>query len=88
MLGFILDWIVDIIGALIGRQECSQKVACRAGRLAKEKVPGSQMMVMMVESFVPPGLTHWFSILKSGVMSAFDSCEGSFICDFIEDEES
>ena len=49
MLGFILDWIVDIIGALIGRQECSQKVACRAGRLAKEKVPGSQMMVMMVE---------------------------------------
>jgi len=84
--GFILDWIVDIIGALIGRQECSQKVACRTGRLAQEKVPGSQMLVMMLESFVPPGLVHWFSILKSGAMSAFDACESSFTCNFTEGE--
>ena len=71
-----------MIGALIGRQECSQKVACRAGRLAQEKVPGAQMMIMMLENFVPPGLLQWFSILKSGVMSAFDSCNSSFMCDF------
>lgn len=82
--GFILDWIIDVIGALIGRQQCSQKVACRAGRLAQEKVPGSQMLVVMMESFVPPGLLRWFSILKTGVMSAFDACDSSFLCDFTD----
>ena len=81
-LGFILDWIIDLIGALIGRQECSERVACRTGRLAQEKVPGSQMLVVMMESFVPPGLLRWFSILKTGVMSAFDACDTSFLCDF------
>ena len=81
-LGFILDWIIDLIGALIGRQECSERVACRTGRLAQEKVPGSQMLVVMTESFVPPGLLRWFSILKTGVMSAFDACDTSFLCDF------
>ena len=82
--GFILDWIIDVIGALIGRQQCSQKVACRAGRLAQEKVPGSQMLVVMMETFVPPGLLRWFSILKTGVMSAFDACDISFLCDFTD----
>ena len=80
--GFLLDWILDILGAVIGRQECSQRVACRTGRLAQEKVPGSQMVVVMMESFVPPSLLHWFSILKTGVMSSFYSCDTAFSCDF------
>ena len=80
--GFILDWIVDLIGALIGRQECSEKVACRAGRLAQEKIPGSQMMIVMLETFIPPGLLQWFSVLKSSVMSHFDACDVSYHCDF------
>ena len=80
--GFLLDWILDILGAVIGRQECSQRVACRTGRLAQEKVPGSQMVVVMMESFVPPSLLHWFSILKTGVMSSFYSCDTAFACDF------
>ena len=83
-VGFILDWIIDLIGALMGRQQCSEKVACRTGRLAQDKLPGSQMLVMMIETFVPPGLVQWFSILKSGVMSAFDACDASFLCDFNE----
>ena len=75
--GFILDWIVDLIGALIGRQECSEKVACRAGRLAQEKIPGSQMMIVMLETFIPPGLLQWFSVLKYSVMSHIDACDVS-----------
>jgi len=80
--GFILDWIIDIIGAIINRQECSQKVACRAGRLAKDKMPGVQMIVMMMETFVPPGLRSWFTIVKNSVMSIYDECSSSFMCDF------
>ena len=80
--GFLLDWILDIIGALIGRQECSQRIACRTGRLAQEKLPGSQMIVVMMESFVPPALLHWFSILKNGVLSSFYPCDTAFSCDF------
>ena len=71
-----------MIGALIGRQECSLKVACRAGRLAQERVPGSQMMIIMMESFVPPGLMSWFSVVKNSVLDHFSECGDTYECDF------
>ena len=80
--GLVLDWIIDMIGALIGRQECSLKVACRAGRLAQERVPGSQMMIIMMESFVPPGLMSWFSVVKNSVLDHFSECGDTYECDF------
>ena len=40
------------------------------------------MMIVMMETFIPPGLLQWFSVLKSSVMSHFDACEVSYQCDF------
>ena len=47
--------------AIIG-PNFSQVVACRAGRMAAEKVSGAAVFVMMAESFVPRGA--FFPILK------------------------
>ena len=82
---FLLDWILDIIGALLDKQKCSQKVACRAGKVIQEKLPGAQMMVVMAEAFIPPGALHWFGIVRQSVIDRSDSCIPDYICDFTQD---
>eukprot|EP00092_Neocalanus_flemingeri_P020491 GFUD01022198.1.p1 GENE.GFUD01022198.1~~GFUD01022198.1.p1 ORF type:complete len:199 (+),score=40.83 GFUD01022198.1:82-678(+) len=81
---FLLDWAMDMCGAVIGRQKCSQKVACRAGKLMQAKVPGAQMMVVMAESFVPPGFLDWFGVIRQSVVNRRDSCVDDYQCDFSE----
>ena len=39
------------------RSKLFQVVACRAGRMAAERVSGAAVFVMMAESFVPRGET-------------------------------
>eukprot|EP00092_Neocalanus_flemingeri_P091393 GFUD01115858.1.p1 GENE.GFUD01115858.1~~GFUD01115858.1.p1 ORF type:complete len:197 (+),score=51.95 GFUD01115858.1:44-634(+) len=81
---FLLDWVMDMCGAVIGRQKCSQKVACRAGKLMQAKLPGAQMMVVMAESFVPPGFLDWFGVIRQSVVNRRDSCVDDYQCDFSE----
>ena len=50
--------------------------------MAKERMPGSQMIIVMLETFVPPGLRSWFNIVKNSVMSLYDECSSSYLCDF------
>ena len=79
---FLLDWILDTIGALIGRQRCSQKIACRTGKVMQEKLPGVQLVLVMLESFVPPAILEWYGIVRQSVMDRSDSCSTEYICDF------
>ena len=67
-----LDTAITFMGAFFGMQNCSkakkqevqksqikaffQVVACRAGRMAAERVSGAAVFVMMAESFVPRGV--------------------------------
>ena len=82
---FLLDWVIDMCGAMIGRQRCSQKVACRTGKLMQAKLPGAQMMVVMAESFVPPVALEWFGVMRNSVIDRKDSCIEEFQCNFSED---
>ena len=79
---FLLDWIIDMCGAMIGRQKCSQKVACRTGKLMQDKLPGAQMMVVMAETFVPPVFLEWFGIVRRSVIDRRDSCVEEYQCNF------
>ena len=81
---FLLDWIIDMCGAMIGRQMCSQKVACRTGKLMQDKLPGAQMMVVMAETFIPPVALEWFGVVRRSVIDRRDSCVEEYQCDFSE----
>ncbi len=48
-----LDTIMTGMGALMDRQNCRLRVTCNAGKMIQSNVPGSQMAVMLLESFVP-----------------------------------
>ena len=82
---FLLDWILDMCGALIGRQKCSQKVACRTGKVMQDKLPGAQMMVVMFESFIPPVALDWFGVVRQSVIDRRDTCVEDYVCDFSQD---
>ena len=48
-----LDALVTGMGAVMDRQNCRQRVTCNAGKVIQETIPGSQIAVMMLETFVP-----------------------------------
>jgi len=81
-----LDTIFTAIGAVLGFQNCSEVVACRAGRMAAEKLPGAAMAITMLETFVPRGLKSWFGLMRNGVMGRED-CLHSFRCSMDVEEE-
>jgi len=81
-----LDTAITFMGAFFGMQNCSKVVACRAGRMAAERVSGAAVFVMMAESFVPRGLKSWFSMVKTGVMGRDEDCSDGLRCS-INDED-
>ena len=83
---FLLDWLIDMFGAMIGRQRCSQKVACRTGKFMQDKLPGAQMIVIMAETFIPPVALEWFGVVRQSVINRSDSCVEEYQCDFSEEE--
>jgi len=83
-----LDTIFTAIGAVLGFQNCSEVVACRAGRMAADKLPGAAMAITMLETFVPRGLKSWFGLMRNGVMQR-EECLHSFRCSMdVEGEEA
>ena len=76
-----MDTAITFMGAFFGMQNCSkvlkggvknpiqafQVVACRAGRMAAEKISGAAVFVMMAESFVPRGDYSKFFSQKGAV---------------------
>ena len=102
----LLDWLLDSCGALLGLEGCSSMAACRsagrgcrrmlvcrAGRLLQTRLPGSQMLVVLLEGFVPTTARQFYSVLKKRVMefpgaSNIDSCVLEFDCSLDVKKES
>ena len=41
---------------------------CRTGQLLQDRVPGSQMLVVMAENFVPAAAREFFLVLRKRLM--------------------
>eukprot|EP00092_Neocalanus_flemingeri_P023025 GFUD01024959.1.p1 GENE.GFUD01024959.1~~GFUD01024959.1.p1 ORF type:complete len:129 (-),score=35.04 GFUD01024959.1:174-560(-) len=84
-----LDIIMNTIGALLGRQECSEIIACRTGKFVGHKVPGASLGVMMIEGIVPKSLSSWFGVVKTAVIDRSDQdCDEDYKCRLVDDEEN
>jgi len=75
-----LDGVVSVVGAVMGKQECSNMIACSTGKWVKDKMPAAQLAVMMVESMVPSAMMDWFNVVKKSVIDRSDSCNVDYQC--------
>lgn len=84
-----LDIAIGLIGALLGRQECSEVIACRSGKYVGDKVPGASLGVMMIEGIVPKSLRKWFGVVKTAVIDRSDShvCDEEYRCSLVDEED-
>jgi len=82
-----LDGAVYLAGALLGKQRCSQMIACRTGKFVQNKMPGAQLAVMMAESMVPKSMLDWFGVIKQSVIERQDNCEADYHCTLSDEEE-
>jgi len=82
-----LDIAVNTIGALLGRQECSEIIACRTGKFVGHKVPGASLAVMMLEGIVPSSLRNWFGVVKTAVIDRSENCEEDYLCSLVDNED-
>jgi len=82
-----LDGVVYIVGALIGKKDCSNMIACRAGKMVQERMPGAQLAVMMAESMVPKTMLSFFGVVKRAVIDRSDACETEYNCVLTEERE-
>jgi len=83
-----LNIAVHTIGALLGRQECSEIIACRTGKFVGHKVPGASLAVMMIDGIVPKSLRNWFGVVKTAVIDRSDDCEEDYMCSLLDDEDN
>jgi len=80
----LTDWLLDALGALMGKGGCRDMVACRTGRLLQDKLPGSQVLAMLGESLVPKPARHFFNVVRRRLMEQSgrgeDSCSSTYTC--------
>merc|ERR1719431_139361 len=81
-----LDIAIGVMGALMGRQGCSEKIACRTGKFVGQRVPGASIAVMMIEGIVPKSLMNWFGVVKTAVIDRSDNCDEEYECLLVDEE--
>jgi len=81
-----MDIAIGAVGALMGRQGCSEKIACRTGKFVGQRVPGASLAVMMIEGIVPKSLMNWFGVVKTAVIDRSDNCDEEYECLLVDDE--
>merc|ERR1712133_36962 len=80
----IIDIVLNFFGALIGRQQCSEIIACRTGKFVGYQVPGAGVIMMMLEGIVPLSIRNWFEVVKNAVLDKTDNCETDFLCSIVD----
>jgi len=79
-----LDTFVSLVGAMMGRLRCSHFIACRLGKWFQGRLPSAQLVVMMIESFVPDAFLEWFGVVKISVIDRSDNCDANYECSLQE----
>nr|ALS04845.1 hypothetical protein [Pseudodiaptomus poplesia] len=81
-----LDSIVYVVGSMLGKRDCSNMIACRSGKFVQRRLPGAQLIVMMVETVVPQNLQDWYNVLKTSVLERADNCDESYDCSLTDEQ--
>jgi len=81
-----IDVFINFLGALMGRQQCSEIIACRTGKFVGYQVPGAGVIMMIMESLIPQSIRAWFNVVKTAVMDRSDNCDVEYLCTLVDDQ--
>merc|ERR1712059_20363 len=82
-----MDMLVQGMGAFLGRQDCTEVIACRTGKFVQNTLPGAELAVMMVDSLdTPDWFNSWFGIMKKSVFDRKDECYSSYNCSLSDEK--
>jgi len=81
-----IDVFINFLGALMGRQQCSEIIACRTGKFVAYQVPGAGVLMMITENIIPLSIRPWFSVVKSAVLDRGDDCDVEYQCTLVDDQ--
>merc|ERR1719260_124449 len=87
----LMEWLLDAVGAVMGKTGCRDMVACRTGRLLQNKLPGSQVLAMLGESLVPEPAREFFNVVRRRLLDPAgrgeDICSSSYTCSLVAHQE-
>ena len=52
----------------------------RTGKFVGYQIPGSGVIMMMLEGIVPVEIRNWFNVIKDAVLDKSDDCEVEYLC--------
>jgi len=81
-----IDIFINFLGALLGRQQCSEIIACRTGKFVGYQVPGAGVIMMIMENLIPGSIRSWFNVVKTAVMDRSDNCDVEYLCTLVDDQ--
>jgi len=81
-----IDVFINFLGALMGRQQCSEIIACRTGKFVGYQVPGAGVIMMILESLIPQSIRAWFNVVKTAVMDRSENCDVEYLCTLVDDQ--
>jgi len=81
-----IDVFINFLGALLGRQQCSEIIACRTGKFVGYQVPGAGVIMMIMENLIPHSIRSWFNVVKTAVMDRSDNCDMEYLCTLVDDQ--
>merc|ERR1719192_173996 len=80
-----IDVFINFLGALLGRQQCSEIIACRTGKFVGYQVPGAGVIMMIMENLIPQSIRSWFNVVKTAVMDTNNNCDVEYLCTLVDD---
>jgi len=80
-----IDVFINFLGALLGRQQCSEIIACRTGKFVGYQVPGAGVLMMIMENVIPQSIRSWFNVVKTAVMDTNNNCDADYLCTLVDD---
>lgn len=80
-----IDVFINFLGALLGRQQCSEIIACRTGKFVGYQVPGAGVIMMILENVIPQSIRSWFNVVKTAVMDTNNNCDVEYLCTLVDD---
>lgn len=81
-----IDVFINFLGALLGRQQCSEIIACRTGKFVGYQVPGAGVLMMIMENLIPQSIRSWFNVVKTAVMDNNNNCDAEYLCTLVDDQ--
>jgi hypothetical protein len=78
------------IGAIMGREECRERVTCNACKLLTNEVPTTKMAFVVTDNLVGDKVRTWdkYQFVKKAILDDNMDCYKTFYCQILYEEDN